>query len=308
MYIQYSRSTHLQSRNLIPHLIGIIVVMTRLGPYLYEFLVFGIKEARACIFAGSFFALLFLSHHLPLFGLHRYDFLFLSAIALQFLLFVTKVETWDEIKTIFLFHIVGTVLELFKTHASVGSWSYPEEAFFRIATVPLFSGFMYAAVGSYIAQAWRILRLELKNPPSYGWMLALGIAIYVNFFTNHFIPDLRLILIPLVIVFFWRTHVLFTVTNTRRSMPLSVGFALTAFFIWVAENISTFWGAWQYPSQVHAWSVVSTNKITSWFLLVIISFIIVAYLKHYKKDVRQAPVNTHAGKKEGDYSSKIKSL
>ena len=33
-----------------------------------------------------------------------------------------------------------------------------------IGTVPLFSGFMYAAVGSYIAQAWRILKLELENP------------------------------------------------------------------------------------------------------------------------------------------------
>ena len=250
-----------------------------------EFIVFGIKEARACIFAGSFFALLFLSHKIPLFGLARYDFIFLAAMMLQIILFLAKVETWDEIKTIFLFHILGTALELFKTNPAVGSWAYPEEAFFKIATVPLFAGFMYAAVGSYIAQAWRIFKLELEEPPNYLATIALGIVIYLNFFTNFFLPDFRLVLIPVVFLLFARTTVTFTVTDTRRSMPLALAFCLIAFFIWIAENVSTFYGAWQYPDQVHVWNVVSTNKITSWFLLVIISFILVAYLKHYKKVV-----------------------
>lgn len=258
---------------------------SRYYEYAQDFIVFGIKEAQACVFAGSFFALLFLSNHIPLFGFARYDFLFLSAIALQIILFVTKIETWDEIKTIFLFHIVGTMLELFKTHPDVGSWSYPEEAFFKIATVPLFSGFMYAAVGSYIAQAWRIFKLELKGSPNYAAMLVLGVLIYANFFTNHFIPDLRLVLIPMVFLLFAHTQVSFIVTEKRRSMPLALAFCLIAFFIWIAENVSTFWGAWQYPNQVHVWDVVSANKITSWFLMVIISFIIVAYLKHHKEDV-----------------------
>ncbi|MBL8157971.1 DUF817 domain-containing protein [bacterium] len=248
-----------------------------------DFVVFGIKEARSCIFAGSFFVLLFLSNHIPLFGLARYDFLFLSAIALQIILFLTKVETWDEIKTIFLFHIVGTVLELYKTSAFVGSWSYPEEAFFKIATVPLFSGFMYAAVGSYISQAWRLLKLELRGYPPYWMTVVLCFFIYLNFFTNRFVPDFRIILIPAVFVLFARTFITFVPTKRRYSMPLSLGFCLTAFFIWIAENLSTLWGAWQYPDQVHVWNVVSTNKITSWFLMVIISFIIVAYLKHHKE-------------------------
>ncbi len=260
--------------------------------YMREFILFGIKEARACIFAGSFFALLFFSSHIPLFGLPRYDFLFLAAIALQVILYFTKIETWDEAKTIFLFHLVGLCLELFKTHPSVGSWSYPEEAFFKVAAVPLFSGFMYAAVGSYIAQAWRILDMELSNFPPYVWSVILGAAIYINFFTNHFVYDIRYILIPLIFTLYWKTRVHFTVVSgVRRWMPLNLGFVLTAFFIWVAENISTFLGAWQYPDQVHVWNVVSMNKITSWFLMVIISFIIVAYLKHYKKDVLQQEAN-----------------
>ena len=255
---------------------------------LYEFLLFGVKEARSCIFAGSFFILLFASNHIPLFGFARYDFLFVAAVLLQLVLYLTKVETWDEVKVIFLFHILGLLLEAFKTNPAVGSWSYPEEAFFMIGTVPLFSGFMYAAVGSYIAQAWRILKLELENPPSYFWSAVLCVLIYANFFTNHFIPDLRILLIPAVFLLFAHTNVKFVVTDKVRSMPLALGFCLIAFFIWIAENISTFLGAWQYPDQVHIWNAVSTNKITSWFLLVIICFIIVAYLKHFKEKRVQA--------------------
>ncbi len=145
---------------------------------------------------------------------------------------------------------------------------------------------MYAAVGSYIAQAWRILDLQLTNIPSYKWSIVLGAAIYLNFFTNHFFYDIRYILITIIFALYWRTRIHFTVIRGfRRWMPLNIGFMLVAFFIWIAENISTLLGAWQYPDQVHVWNAVSASKITSWFLMVIISFIIVAYLKHYKKDV-----------------------
>lgn len=252
-----------------------------------EFLIFGLKEARACVFAGSFFVLLFLSNHIPLeaIGLARYDFLFLAAILIQAILYFTKLETKDEVKVIFLFHIIGLILELYKTSPSVGSWSYPEDGFFKIGTVPLYSGFMYAAIGSYLSQAWKIFKIELKDQGKYIYSIILCVLIYVNFFTNHFIQDIRFILIPTVFVLYWKTRVYFTVTEKRRSMPLGIAFVLIAFFIWIAENISTFFGAWQYPDQVHAWTVVSTQKVGSWFLLVIISFIIVAYLKHYKKDV-----------------------
>jgi uncharacterized membrane protein YoaT (DUF817 family) len=248
--------------------------------YLSEFFVFGLKEARACIFAGSFFALLFLSNHAHIPGLARYDLIFLGALLLQLVLYLTKVETTKEVAMIFLFHLVGLALELYKTNPAIGSWSYPEPAFFKLGTVPLYSGFMYAAVGSYISQAWRIFKLELSNLPRQLWSLMLGLAIYINFFTNHFVYDVRLFLIAAVFALYYKTRVYFTVTTSRRYMPLPIAFVLIAFFIWVAENISTFLGAWQYPDQVHVWNVVSTNKITSWFLLVIICFIIVSYLKH----------------------------
>lgn len=144
---------------------------------------------------------------------------------------------------------------------------------------------MYAAIGSYISQAWKIFKLELTNYKHYLVSVLLCALIYINFFTNHFIYDIRLFLIALVFIFFWKTRVYFTTTNIRRYMPMNLAFLLIAFFIWIAENISTYLGAWKYPDQIHEWSAVSTQKITSWFLMVIISFILVAYLKHFKKDI-----------------------
>ena len=266
--------------------------MQKVRDWAWELFVFGVKEARASVFAGAFFVILFASNYLPLFGLARYDFIFVAAVLLQIALFLTRVETWDEVKVIFLFHLIGFALEVFKTHPAIGSWSYPEDGFFKIAGVPLFSGFMYAAVGSYIAQAWRVLRLELVGHPSYRWSVVLCAAIYLNFFTKHFVPDIRIVLIPAVVLFYARTWVTFVVTENRRWMPLPLGFCLIAFFIWVAENISTFYGAWKYPGQVHAWEVVSLHKITSWFLLVIVCFIVVAWLKHFKEQrYKQTPRN-----------------
>jgi uncharacterized membrane protein YoaT (DUF817 family) len=256
--------------------------MASLRSVALEFLVFGLKQARACVFAGSFFVLLFASNYIPLSGLARYDFLFLAAILLQLALYLFKLETLDEVKVIFLFHIIGFVLELYKTSPGIASWGYPEEAFFKIATVPLFSGFMYAAVGSYMSQSWKHMRLTLVHPPNYLLSILLCVLIYVNFFTHHFLSDARYVLLLLVVALFFRTRVYFTVTTKRRWMPMNVAFLLIAFFIWVAENISTYYGAWKYPSQVHEWTLVGFGKISSWSLLVIVSFIIIAYLKHYK--------------------------
>ena len=264
-------------------------MLSRIRPLIFEFIVFGIQQARACVFAGSFLILLFLSNIIPLFGLARYDFLFLGAIFLQIVLYLAKLETLNEVKVIFLFHVIGFMLELYKTSPLIGSWSYPEEAFFKILTVPLFSGFMYAAVGSYISLSWKYMRLELRHAPNYLLSVALSVLIYLNFFTHHFSLDVRYPLILLVFVLFFRTRVYFTVIKKRRWMPMNLAFLLIAFFIWIAENISTFYGAWKYPDQVHAWTLVSTGKITSWFLLVIISFIIVAFLKHYHKNAMSRP-------------------
>jgi uncharacterized membrane protein YoaT (DUF817 family) len=247
-----------------------------------EFLVFGLKQARACVFAGSFFALLAVSKAVDVPGLARYDLLFLGAIALQALLVVARIETLDEIKVIALFHVLGLALEIFKTSPSIRSWSYPEPGIFKIAGVPLYSGFMYAAVGSYMCQAWRLLDLDLERYPSHAISVPLAAGIYLNFFTHHALPDVRWILAGLVFAAFFRTRVLFTATTPRRRMPLALSFLLIGFFVWVAENIATYFGAWTYPNQRDGWRPVGLGKIGSWGLLVILSFILIADLKHLK--------------------------
>ena len=102
-----------------------------------------------------------------------------------------KLETLDELKAICLFHVVGFALEVFKTSGAIQSWSYPDFAYTKVLGVPLFSGFMYAAVGSYIIQAWRLLHVRIRHHPPYWMAAAVALAIYVNFFTHHFIGDYR---------------------------------------------------------------------------------------------------------------------
>ncbi|MFM1975201.1 MAG: hypothetical protein RL145_47, partial [Pseudomonadota bacterium] len=96
---------------------------------LFEFVMFGIKQAWACLYGGTMLALLILTMLFwPKEGvmLSRFDFLFLAAIALQVLLVTLKLERLEEVKVIAIFHVVGTIMELFKTH--MGSWTYPGDA------------------------------------------------------------------------------------------------------------------------------------------------------------------------------------
>lgn len=255
--------------------------------FLWEFWIFGLKEARACIFAGSFMALLLLSHYLPTFGLYRYDFLCVAALLLQLLLVVTGIETRDELLVLSAFHLLGFALEIFKVNVA-HSWTYPEPGYLKIANVPLFSGFMYAAVASYMCQAWRLLDLEVAYFPSYWVSIPLAAAGYLNFFTHHYVYDARWWIIGAVFVVFWRSRVYFTVTTPRRWMPLVLSFVLIGFFVWIAENFSTFFGAWVYTHQQAGWRPVSVRILSSWFLMVIVSAIIVFDLKMIRERFREA--------------------
>jgi uncharacterized membrane protein YoaT (DUF817 family) len=252
---------------------------------LAEFLWFGIKEARACLFAGLFFLAVFGVPRAGILGIPRYDLLLLIALAIQAWMVWAKLETLDELKAITLFHVIGFGLELFKTSDAIGSWSYPDFAYTKVFGVPLFSGFMYAAVGSYIIQSWRLLDLRIRHHPPY-WMAGLvALAIYANFFTHHYIPDLRWYLAALALGLYARTTVVFRPLDRDRTMPLLVSFLLIGFFIWLAENISTFFGIWRYPNQLGAWTTVHVGKWSSWSLLVVMTFTIVANLKHIKERI-----------------------
>jgi uncharacterized membrane protein YoaT (DUF817 family) len=250
--------------------------------YALESIAFGLKQAAACIFAGSFLLLLIISAHLSIPGLYRYDLLFLGAIAIQLILIACKLESWREVAVLSLFHLLGLGLEIFKTSPAIGSWQYPGPAYFRVATVPLYSGFMYAAVASYVMQAWRLLRLRLVDAPPPWIGLALGALIYGNFFANHYLPDQRWPIISLLCLFYGRTRVCFTALDRERRMPLVLSFVLIGLFVWVAENIGTYFGGWIYPAQMRHWAIVGPNKISSWMLMVVIAVLIVAALKRYR--------------------------
>jgi len=255
-----------------------------------EFLYFGIKEARACLFAGLFFAAIFIVPREGLFNIPRYDVLLLIALIIQAWMVWTKLETIDELKAISLFHVVGFALEVFKTSSGIKSWEYPEFGYTKLFGVPLFSGFMYAAVGSYIIQAWRLLELRVVHHPPYWMAGAIALLIYANFFTHHYIGDYRWYIAACALGLYARTIVVFRPLDRERRMPLLLGFVLTGFFIWLAENIGTFFGIWKYPNQLGAWSTVHLSKWSAWSLLVIMTFTITANLKHIKERIH-VPAN-----------------
>src|SRR5262245_51985560 len=207
-------------------------------------------------------------------SLARYDFLFLAAVAIQIAMLAFRLETWEEAKVILVFHLVGTAMEVFKT--AVGSWIYPEASILRVGGVPLFTGFMYAAIGSYIARCWRLFDFRFTHHPPLWALVLLAAGIYANFFAHHYLWDARLFLFALTALLFGRCWVYFKVWRVHRRMPLLLGFALVALFIWFAENIGTFTAAWVYPSQRHGWTMVSLGKFGAWFLLMIISYVLVA--------------------------------
>jgi uncharacterized membrane protein YoaT (DUF817 family) len=258
--------------------------------WLYELALFVFKQGWACLFGALMLLLLLVTHFVyPAdAALARYDFLTLAALTIQLGLLAFRLETWSEARVILAFHVVGTVMELFKT--AHGSWLYPEPSLLRIGGVPLFSGFMYAAVGSYIARVWRIFDFRFEPYPPAPWPELLATAIYVNFFAHHWLPDVRLALFAGLALLFWRTRVNFTVWGEPRQMPLLFGWLLVALFIWLAENLATFAQAWTYPHQQDGWQLVPLTKLGAWYLLMYISFILVAAVHRPREAKARTPV------------------
>jgi uncharacterized membrane protein YoaT (DUF817 family) len=178
-------------------------------------------------------------------------------------------------------------MEIFKT--AQGSWIYPEESLLRIGGVPLFSGFMYACIGSYIARATRLFEIQYINyPPLWAtWLLAL--LAYINFFTHHYTIDIRIGLFIFSAIIFGRAWFVFTPDRTPRRMPMLMGYLLVALFIWIAENAGTFAAAWVYPSQRDGWHIVPIDKMGAWYLLMLLSFVLVSLVHRPERAQWPAP-------------------
>jgi uncharacterized membrane protein YoaT (DUF817 family) len=160
--------------------------------------VFGVKQGWACVFGALMLLVLVVTAlvYPADAGLHRNDALVLLAVAIQVGMVLGRLETGRELWVVVLF----------------------------LGAVPLYSGFMYAAVGSYMVRVMRLFDLRFTRYP------------------------------PI-----WAT-------------------ALVAFFIWIAENVGTAAGAWFYPSQLDGWELVPLTKFVSWFLLMIVSVVLVTFV------------------------------
>ena len=246
----------------------------RLPASVIELVMFVLKQGWASLF-GGLLLLAIIGTKLVWqadWPLYRYDALFLFAISTQAIILWKKLETWEEARVILLFHLTGTAMEWFKVHA--GSWGYPEPGVFKLMGVPLFSGFMYASVGSYIARVIRIFDMRFAPYPPFWMTMVLAVAIYVNFFAHHFVVDIRMGLFAATIVLFARTRIWFRISIREWWMPLPIAAFLCSFALWAAENIGTATGTWLYSGQIPGqW--VSFGKLGSWYLLLYVAFVTV---------------------------------
>jgi uncharacterized membrane protein YoaT (DUF817 family) len=260
-------------------------------------------QASAVAFAAALFAGIIVTTYVEM-PLAQYDILLAYVVALTVGFYLAGWETGREVGVIAAFHVLGLALEIYKVHA--GSWTYPGPGVTKVAGVPLYAGFMYAAVGSYICQAWRRMDLRVTGYRPVP-LTVLAVALYANFYTHHFWPDARGVLAVLLLLELRRTWVYFSLTGARYRIPLWTSFVLIGAMVWLAENAGTFLGAWRYPSQVDVWQIVHVGKLGSWSLLVSLSFVLVATIKSTEGtrygDPRTPPsVENATPPREGDQS------
>ncbi|KGM49125.1 DUF817 domain-containing protein [Pseudooceanicola atlanticus] len=250
-----------------------------------ELVMFILKQGWAALFGVLLLGAILISRAVwqPDWPMARYDALFVFAIGVQILFLRFRLESWEEARVIALFHLTGTAMEWFKVHA--GSWAYPEPGIFKLLNVPLFSGFMYAAVGSFMARVIRLFDMVFAPFPPLWTLWALAVAIYVNFFAHHFLPDIRLVLFAATVLLFARTRIWFRIGGWYW-MPLPLAAFLSSFALWVAENIGTLTGTWLYAGQ-SVLDRVSFAKMGSWYLLLFVSFATVMVVT--RQSIRRAP-------------------
>ena len=246
---------------------------------LVEVGVFVLKQAWACLFGASLLVVIVAVRlwYPDDASLAPNDFLTLAAIAIQVIMVATRLETGRELWVIVLFHVTGTAMELFKT--DMGSWMYAADGVLRIGGVP--------AVQRIHVRRRRLVhgaRLPALRPRLHPLSATLA-------HRDRRRGDLRELLHPPLDLgpalgagrspssLLWaRTTMYVRVWRKVIRMPLLAAFGGVAVFIYLAENIATWAGAWAYPDQLDGWHPVSITKLVSWFLLMIISVVLVAWV------------------------------
>jgi uncharacterized membrane protein YoaT (DUF817 family) len=235
---------------------------------------FGRTLAVSAVFPAVIFATLALTKHLDFGPVPRYDALFIAFVLLQLALILAKFEDWHDARIAVSFHLVGLGLELYKVN--VGAWTYPEEAFTKIHNVPLYSGFMYGSVAAFLSQLWKRMRFSLIHWPAPFAVALVGMGIYLHYFVSGYGAGMRSLLMLATGWLFARSRLEYSNSGERRSIPVLFVFSALGLFVWIAENLATYLGAWAYPYQLEHWQMVTLSKINAWFLLGIVSFILLA--------------------------------
>ncbi|MGW1252990.1 DUF817 domain-containing protein [Streptomyces sp. NPDC002535] len=248
-----------------------------------QLLRFAVLEARCCAFAVALVGGIAVSSLLPELPVARYDLLLLYGIGLTVAAWKVGWDTGRDIAVIAACHATGLFFELVKVR--MGSWSYPEEALTKVGGVPLYGGFLYAALGSYVCRARHLFDLRLTGYRPRATAV-LAAAVYVNFFSHHWLPDARWLLAALLLVATAGTWVRFRVGDRDHRMPLALSFVLIGFFLWVAENAATYVGAWSYPDQLAGWQPVSLAKFGAWALLMTVTFVLAMSSRAVRQDTR----------------------
>ena len=207
----------------------------------------------------------------------RYDAVLFLCLSFQIGMLVLRMETPREFATIFLFHAMGTALEMFKVNH--GGWYYPEPSWFKVMGVPLYSGFMYASVGSFILACWKRFDVHVNAFPPMVAVVPLVVATYANFFTNYWIWDMKPALLLLAIALFFHTRIIGNVGASTVPIRLPFIFLSLGPVVWCAENVGTWLGSWEYPRQAGGWVAVPPDKLLSWTVLVMVSFLVVAMVR-----------------------------
>ena len=79
---------------------------------------------------------------------------------------------------------------------------------------------------------------------------------------------------------FYKTTLYYKIITMHRQMPILLGWFLVALFIWIAENIATYANIWIYPNQATEWQMVPIAKLSSWFLLMLLTFVLVSLINN----------------------------
>lgn len=167
----------------------------RMGAWAYSFtslFASGIKQPSACLFGGLMVALLLATWcwYPPDAWLARLDFLALAAVAIQLALLALRMDTFEAAKVILLFHV--------RRHRQLHR------------------------------EGLAAVRFSFQPSPARRHTVVLAAAIYVNFFTHHFLPDIRWLLFAAIAWMFWPCWVHYPIRRVHRRMPLLLGFVLVA--------------------------------------------------------------------------------